>query len=235
MGRARHRGESRERSSARNFPAFERGTHMADVEPVGEAPRQAGGGRSTRRPARCRRGRGGSGRSARSVSSSSQAARGSPSRGWPTLPGLISQLAGAEVEQGAVARLGAADLIALLLAVGRAKKSATCEWPIRAIRSACASRQASACSAESTYSQTGSRGEAWKRPMPSRSPAGSSSRRNSSVRSATFSRVQSTASAAASEKAAMSSAPSTARSWLPTRQTSQRSRTRSAQASGSAP
>ena len=30
---------------------------------------------------------------------------------------------------------------------------------------------ASACSPESTYSQTGSRGEAWKRPMPARSPA----------------------------------------------------------------
>ena len=55
--------------------------------------------------------------------------------------------------------------------------------------------------------------------MPSREPAGSSPRRNSSVPAATCSRVHSTAAAAVSEKEEMSSPPSTARSWLPTRQT----------------
>ena len=41
------------------------------------------------------------------MSSSSQAARGSPSRGWPTLPGLSSQPPLARSSSGAVAGLGA--------------------------------------------------------------------------------------------------------------------------------
>ena len=64
---------------------------------------------------------------------------------------------------------------------GRVKKSETWEWPIRQIRSLWASRPASAWSIESTYSQIGSRGEAWKRPKPSRSPSGERPVRNSSV------------------------------------------------------
>ena len=43
-------------------------------------------------------------RSGASVSSSSQAARGSPSRGWPVEPGLISHSPRREVELGALAR-----------------------------------------------------------------------------------------------------------------------------------
>ena len=51
----------------------------------------AAGRRGSRRRRRRRRTRcGGSRRSSRSVSSSSHAARGSPSRGWPTLPGFSS-------------------------------------------------------------------------------------------------------------------------------------------------
>ena len=44
---------------------------------------------------------------------------------------------------------------------GRMKKSETCEWPIKAIRERCTSKQRSACSMERTYSQIGSRGDAW--------------------------------------------------------------------------
>ena len=44
------------------------------------------------------------------MSSSSQAARGSPSRGWPTLPGLSSQRPLAEIEPQPVLRLPAAGL-----------------------------------------------------------------------------------------------------------------------------
>ena len=40
------------------------------------------------------------------------------------------------------------------------------EWPISPTRSSWASSPASAWSVESTYSQTGSRGEAWERPTP---------------------------------------------------------------------
>ena len=43
----------------------------------------------------------------------------------------------------------------------RTNESATCEWPIRQMRSGWRSRQSSASSAESTYSHTGSRGLAW--------------------------------------------------------------------------
>src|SRR5881392_4213065 len=49
------------------------------------------------------------------------------------------------------------------------------------------------------------------------------------------SRVHSTAAAAAGENADTSSSPSTARSWLPTRQSAQRSATRVAHSSGCAP
>ena len=46
-----------------------------------------------------------------SVSSSSQAARGSPSRGWPTLPGLISQRPCERSRTGPGAGLGAAGVV----------------------------------------------------------------------------------------------------------------------------
>ena len=92
-----------------------------------------------------------------SRSSSSQAARGSPSRGWPTAPGL---------------RIHCPSLMSSVLPSGRSapeagssserwKESATCEWPTSDTRRACASMQAEACRAERTYSQIGSRGEAW--------------------------------------------------------------------------
>ena len=35
------------------------------------------------------------------------------------------------------------------------------EWPTKLTRLSCAARQSAACSGQSTYSQTGSRGEAW--------------------------------------------------------------------------
>ena len=53
-----------------------------------------------------------------------------------------------------------------------------------------ASRHSSAVRPESTYSQIGSRGEAWKSPTPSAPPGGSRPSRNSRVASAITSRVQ---------------------------------------------
>ena len=71
------------------------------------------------------------------MSSSSQAARGSPSRGWPTLPGLISQRpspisrrvpapACQPRASGGACRRGRPR------SGSEEKKSATCEWPIEA-------------------------------------------------------------------------------------------------------
>ncbi len=64
---------------------------------------------------------------------------------------------------------------------GRENDSATCECPIRQTRCCWTSRHSSACSGERTYSQTGSRGLAWKSPTASSSSDGSSSSRNARV------------------------------------------------------
>ena len=56
----------------------------------------------------------------------------------------------------------------------REKDSATWEWPISAMRWGCTSKHSSACSGESTYSQTGSRGLAWYSPTASSRLEGSS-------------------------------------------------------------
>ena len=208
---------------------------LADVEAVGEAGAGARRLRSRPPPGRCRTRRGGSGRSLPAVSSSSQAARGSPSRGWPTLPGLISHrpLPSSSPCHPVPGRRGRRRTVSARVA---RKKSATWEWPISAdplgldVEAVVRLRRPAR-----TYSQTGSRGEAWKRPRPrARPPAlAREGTRASSRRCCRASRRR--LRAADSEKAEMSSSPSTARSWLPTRQSVHRSRTRSVQASGSAP
>src|SRR5688572_10354410 len=95
-----------------------------------------------------------------SVSSASQAARASPSRGWPVDPGLISHSPAARStwtpSRRVVPLAGSPS--------GRWNDSATCEWPMKEIRWSVASKHSSAASADRTYSQIGSRGEAWKSP-----------------------------------------------------------------------
>ena len=98
----------------------------------------------------------------RSVSSSSQAARGSPSRGWPVEPGLISHWPSA--------RSSSVPSLRVVPEAGepswRSKDSATWEWPISETRKSVTSKHSSAVSPDRTYSQIGSRGEAWKSPTP---------------------------------------------------------------------
>ena len=79
---------------------------------------RAGARRGSRRPRRrCRTRSGGSWRAAASRSSSSHAARGSPSRGWPTLPGFSSHSPLREVERRLPAR----------------RVSPVAGWPVRAV------------------------------------------------------------------------------------------------------
>ena len=108
---------------------------------------------------------------------------------------------------------------------GRTNDSATCEWPTSDTRSGWASRHSSASSAESTYSQTGSRGRAWYRPTPRAAPDGLQRGQpvamlgvDDLLRPARGER----GAAARTRRAARS--PVTARSWLPARQTSACSR-----------
>ena len=233
MGLSEPWGESRQRPGCRI--CLHLSVTLSDVEAVGEALRQAGG--DDRR-----------GGAIDVVGDAVEAGR--PSRRVELQPGgarvAVARLAdaarveqprpAAEVEQRVVARLGAAGVLAVARSAwGRVKKSETWEWPISAIRSAAPRGRRRPARSRARTPRPG-RGErrgrgrslALRRSGPARGGARASG-------SETFSRVHSTASAAASEKAEMSSSPSTARSWLPTRQTSQRSRTSSVQASGSAP
>ena len=129
----------------------ERASSLTVLQALGQRVRQARG---------ADRGRGAgdvvlacaaSGRSRRSVSSSSQAARASPSRGWPTLPGLRIHSPSATSTSSPPRR---AEPVAGSPS-GRTKESATCEWPTSDRRSGWASRHSSASRAERTYSQTG--------------------------------------------------------------------------------
>ena len=90
------------------------------------------------------------------MSSSSQAARGSPSRGWPVEPGLIShspaEMSNSVPSRRVVPVAGSPSI--------RVKESATCECPMNETRKSVGSKHSSAVRPESTYSQIGSRGEA---------------------------------------------------------------------------
>ena len=72
---------------------------------------------------------------------------------------------GAISSAGPGGRLGAAGVVDGLGAAGRAsasaKNSATWEWPTKLTRRAWARMHSAAWSGQSTYSQIGSRGEAW--------------------------------------------------------------------------
>ena len=91
-----------------------------------------------------------------SRSSASQAARGSPSLGWPTDPGFRSQRRSTRsisVPAGAWSPSARSP--------SRLSASGTWLCPTRTIGASVASSAASATAGESTYSHTGSRGLAW--------------------------------------------------------------------------
>ena len=91
-----------------------------------------------------------------SKSSSSHAARQSPSRGWPTDPGLSSQRArsrSASVPSGATEPSSTPSASEI--------ESAMWLWPTSTTGATVTSSAASAVSGLITYSQTGSRGLAW--------------------------------------------------------------------------
>ena len=141
-----------------------------------------------------------------SRSSSSHAARGSPSRGWPTLPGLISHL---PVERSCSVPPGAC--------IARRRSSLVAREAARHVRVAdrrrraapsrpCTRRPAGSTARTPRPDRAGWRGRG--RP-PRRRAAGSRPPRKSSAPRPTCSRVQRAASAACGEKSAMSMRPST--------------------------
>ena len=78
-------------------------------------------------------------------------------------PGVHEPAPAADVEARAGCGLGAAGVLdpARAFSSARAKKSATCEWPTKLTRLAWARMHCAAWSGQRTYSQTGSRGDAW--------------------------------------------------------------------------
>ena len=171
----------------------------------------------------------------RAVSSSSQAARGSPSRGWPTLPGLSSQLPPPRSSR-APSPAWAPRIAAVLAGRGPGEEErhvGVADQP-----------DALLLDVEAGVGLLGRRGRT---PRPGRGarrgrgrrprgcPAGSSSRTNSRVALRDVVARPVDRRRGGLREGGDVSAPSTARSWLPARQSAQRSRTRSAQASGSAP
>ena len=163
------------------------------------APRAGSAGRprgSPRRPRRCRRGRGGSAPSSSSVSSSSQAARGSPSRGWPTLPGLSSQLAarrGSSTAPSPAWAPWASPRRAAVRAGEEERDVGVADQPDPLLLRVAGPLRPGRSRARTPRSGRGARRGRGR--CPSRAAAGSSPRRNSRVAALAFSRVHSTAAA----------------------------------------
>ena len=189
-------------------------------------------GSPRRRPPR-RRGPGGSDALIRSRSRSSQAARGSPSRGWPTLPGSA----------------------ATRRARGRAcspssRRSPLAGWPSGRTEGERDVGVADHADAVALHVQAQLGQQVGEARTPRRGRAGMRGRarstppRRSGLRVARNARFSGARSRRASIAAAMrapfenssrASSPVTARSWLPARHTATCSRASSTQASGSAP
>ena len=154
-----------------------------------------------------------------SVSSRSHAARGSPSRGWPTRAGVQQPLALAQIPLQAALRGGSLDLA---LAVA--------PEPERHVRMA----DRAHARLHQVHALVGLPGRRARTPRPGRAATrgrGRSRGRRSGAQGAQelerarrrcCSRVHSAAAAALDEKSAMSISPVTTRSWLPARQRSQR-------------
>ena len=172
------------------------------------------------RPARprCRTRRGASSAVQRSVSSSSQAARGSPSRGWPGRAGVDQPLALREVQLGrppcAWCPTRARPPGGRRTARRGSGRSARRGSPWR--RST--ARRSARTGRTPRSGRAGRRGRARR---PRRSPSGLSESRNSRVSGRITSRVHVAASAAPRENSSSESTSTTARSWLPARQTAQ--------------
>ena len=157
----------------------------------------------------------------------------SPSRGWPTLPGLTSQRAAGQLlarrRRGARGRWPARPR-------RRTKDSATCEWPIeqqrlgRGVEAQLGQQRAqhvlpdrvARAGVEEADAVLGVLGA-------QRAPA------SRGARASITSWVQRAASAAPRENSSSGSSPVTARSWLPARHSAACSRTSAQQSLGSAP
>jgi hypothetical protein len=94
-------------------------------------------------------------------------------------------------------------------------------WPTSTSAAVVISSAARTAGSLSTYSQTGSRGLAWKSSTPLRSPFGSSDFSHWSASGSSTSMVQRALVAASGENVARSTSPSAARSWFPSRQISE--------------
>ena len=228
--RARARGHHL-RESARSRRAVVRLAHLSQTDPQPHCQRhgQAGRprirlgtldrvGRPVERPRSAPR------------SSSSHPARASPSRGWPTDPGLRSAAA-----RRAVARVpGGARPPASRPSSSRPRALPGCGRPGRRARpSRRLARRSRPRARSPTSGRGGSRGTA---PSPGARRSGSTNGANRCDRRAerTFC-VQRAATAASPLKSETSSPPTTARSWLPQRHTELRSRTRAQHSLGCGP
>ena len=181
-----------------------RAASLSGVEPLGEHARAAPRPRSPARPRRSGTRRGASVAIHVSVSSRSHAARGSPSRGWPTPPGLSSQLAVGEVELVRRRPRSLPRLAVARRAGSRAPRASGRRADPRAPSRRCTPPPARWRARTPRPGRAGWRGRA-----PSSRPASAGSRplRKASVSSPTFSWVHCAAVAALEEKSAMSMSP----------------------------
>ena len=215
------------------------------ASPAFTAPRRGAGPgapaarsrRSRRRPGRSRSRPGGRWPPRHPVSSSSQAARGSPSRGWPTLPGLISQRPSERSSRVPALGLGALGGVRRARParrragfaghpghdeeqrhVGVADQADPRRLDADALRGLVGPQHVLPDRVARARRDTGPpRGS--RRPAPARAGSRSSRAWPSPASSARRPRPP-------GEKDESSSSPRTARSWLPTRQSSHRSATR---------
>ena len=209
-----------------------RAPSLAVLEALGERVGSRAARIAAGRP-RCRSRCGASRGPSASVSSISHAARGSPSRGWPTEPGLSSHSPRPMSSRSPARRVRAGRRLAL---VARAKRQR--DVRVADQRDALAARVEAQLGgqAERTYSQIGSRGrrvveaDALGLALGARARAGTRASRAGST-----SCVHCAASAAPREKSSSESTSTTARSWLPARQIAQSASASATQASGSAP
>ena len=89
---------------------------------------------------------------------SAQAARASPSRGWPTAPGFTSHRPSLRSSRPSAGTPG----LSMVPSVVSRQAKGTCVWPTRVSATRRYSRATRACSVVRTYSHTGSRGLPWK-------------------------------------------------------------------------
>ena len=165
----------------------------------------------------------------RSVSSSSQAARGSPSRGWPTLPGLTSHSPACHLDHRAGVRLAAVVSLAVATeTAGDVRVADQADALALAVEALARLRRPTARTPRP--GRAGWRGRGRRpRVSPSGDEAGEELARPVADRA---SRSSARPRRRSSRSSRCRSRPRTTRSWLPARQTSATSATSAVQASG---